>query len=758
VFPPSTLFVDGGNLRQALSLGDHLMATGRTMLMTATPDVHDTRASSGESPSLKGSGQLVTLVEETSFCLSAAGGDIEAGSAHGLFFLDTRFLSSLVLRVNGSPVESLAVANEGPFAATFFGRVGRPLGPPRSEGSVIVFRRRHIGRGLVERIELRNHGPEPMVVVVELAVETDFADLFSVKERRAGRHHPGQWACTDRELCITGSGDHEDRSVTITFSEPGEIGPGQARWEVELPSQGSWEVCLEVVASINGEEIEPRYRCGEPTESSAPVRRLSEWQAAMPVIATDSALLETALTRASEDLGALRIVDPDHPDDVIIAAGAPWYMTVFGRDSLITAYMSLIVDPDVALGVLRTLARLQGTRFDPDTEEEPGRILHEIRFHDRPSWSLGDGTIYYGTADATPLFVLLLGELRRWGLAPDAVEELLPHADRALEWIENWGDRDGDGYVEYHRHTDKGLQNQGWKDSWDAIRFSDGTFAEGPIAMCEVQAYVYAAYLARAYFADEHDEAELAVRFREKAANLKAAFNRDFWLADKGYVAMALDGDKRPVDALSSNMGHCLMTGILDEDKAAMVADHLLSPELFSGWGVRTLATSMSAYNPVSYHNGSVWPHDNAIIVAGLVRYGFTGHAHRIVEALLEVSELQDGRLPELFSGVDRSELSVPAPYPTSCVPQAWAAASPFLFLRSLLRFDPWMGRRRLWVAPELPPSIRQLVVSRIPLGERLVTVSCVDNRVEVTGVGDDVEVEVHPRSALTASIDPNGR
>jgi glycogen debranching enzyme len=724
--------------------------------MTATSDAHDNRVFHGESPSLTGSGQPVTLVEETSFCLSAAGGDIEPGSPHGLFFLDTRFLSTLVLRVDGRPIESLAVANDVPFSATFFGRVHIDRGSTRSESSLIMFRRRHIGRGLVEQIELRNCGPDPLEVTVELDVDTDFADLFAVKERRVTRTFPGQWTCNDRELHISGAGDREDRSVTIRFSQPGEVVPGRARWHVELPAQGSWDVCVEVVAVLDDGEIEPQYRCGEAVELSAPLRRLSEWQAAMPVIATDSAPLEMAITRASEDLGALRIVDPDHPDDVIIAAGAPWYMTVFGRDSLITAYMALIIDPAIALGVLRTLARLQGSGFDPETEEEPGRILHEIRFHDRPSWSLGDGTIYYGTVDATPLFVVLLGELRRWGLARDAVEDLLPHVDRALEWIERWGDRDGDGYVEYQRQTDSGLENQGWKDSWDAIRFADGRFAEGPIALCEVQGYVYAAYLARAYFADEHDEHDVAAHYRQKAADLKAAFNRDFWLEDEGYVALALDGEKRPVDALASNMGHCLTTGILDEDKAARVADLLLSPELFSGWGVRTLATSMAAYNPVSYHNGSIWPHDNALIVAGLVRYGFTSHAHRIIEALLEVSELSGGRLPELFAGVDRSELSVPAPYPTSCVPQAWAAASPLLFLRSLLRLDPWMVRRKLWVAPELPASINRLTVSRIPLGDRLVSVSYVDRRLRVSGVGDDVAVDIRPRSALTASIEPD--
>jgi glycogen debranching enzyme len=708
----------------------------------------------GESPTLAGARPLVTLVEETSFCLSDGGGDILPGAAHGLFFLDTRFLSALVLRIDGERVESLAVADELPFAATFFGRVKRPVGGGREESTLVVFRRRHIGRGLIEKVEVRNYGRAPATVTVELDVDADFADLFAVKEGRTSPIHPGRWSSEDHVLRITGADRHADRGVAVAFSRPGEVTPGRARWTAELPPHGVWDVCVEVVASLNDEEIEPRHRCGQPVETAQPQRRLHAWQAAMPVISSDSPALEEAVRRAGEDLGALRIEDPAHPDDVIIAAGAPWYMTVFGRDSLLTAYMALLVDPSVALGVLRTLARLQGSRFDPETEEEPGRILHEVRFHDRPSWSLGDGTIYYGTVDATPLFVMLLGELRRWGLERDAVEELLPHADRALEWIERWGDRDGDGYVEYDRRTDRGLENQGWKDSWDAIRFADGPLAERPIALCEVQGYVYAAYLARAYFADEHGETDLAGHYRDKAAKLKQAFNRDFWLADKGYVAIALDGSKRPVDALSSNMGHCLWTGILDPDKSAAVADKLLAPELFSGWGVRTLATSMAAYNPVSYHNGSVWPHDNALIAAGLMRYGFTDHAHRIIRALLDVSALQDGRLPELFSGVDRSELPVPAPYPASCQPQAWAAAAPLLFLRSLLRFDPWMVRRKLWVAPQLPSWITRLAVSGIPLEDDRVAVACHEREVRVSGVSAGIEVETNPRHPLTASLD----
>ena len=374
----------------------------------------------------------------------------------------------------------------------------------------------------------------------------------------------------------------------------------------------------------------------------------------VPHVVTEHDGLRTVVAQSAEDLGALRIFDPEFPERVVVAAGAPWFMTVFGRDSLLTAWSALIVDPDLALGVLQTLARFQGKDIDPAHEEEPGRILHEMRFGDAPSLSLGGGSIYYGTADATPLFVMLLGELRRWGIGGEHVEELMPNADRAMEWIEDFGDIDGDGYVEYHRTTDRGLANQGWKDSWDGVRYADGRIAQAPIALCEVQGYVYAAYLARAHFAFEAGQSAQCDRYRAKAAALKVAFNRDFWLEDRQWFAIGLDRDKAPIDSLTSNMGHCLWTGIVDDDKAQAVARHLLSDEMFSGWGIRTLAASMGGYNPVSYHCGSVWPHDTAIVAAGLARYGFEEGAQRLVLSLIDAAMAQGGRLPELFSGLER--------------------------------------------------------------------------------------------------------
>jgi glycogen debranching enzyme len=426
-------------------------------------------------------------------------------------------------------------------------------------------------------------------------------------------------------------------------------------------------------------------------------------------------------------------------------------MTVFGRDSLLTAWMALLFDPDLALGVLQTLARFQGEDVDPVHEEQPGRILHEMRFGDAPSLSLGGGHIYYGSVDATPLFVMLLGELRRWGLSTDQVDDLLPNADRALAWIEEFGDADGDGYVEYHRATDRGLANQGWKDSWDGIRYADGRVAQAPIALCEVQAYTYGAYLARAHFAYEAGDAATFDRYRAKATALKRAFNRDFWLEEQGWYAIGLDADKRPIDSLASNVGHCLWSGIVDEDRAPVVARRLLAPEMFSGWGIRTLASTMGGYNPVSYHCGSVWPHDTAVVAAGLSRYGFAEAAQRLVVALLDAAVAQGGRLPELFSGLSRDTVGVPVAYPTSCSPQAWAAASPLLCLRTMLRFDPWVPYGKSWLAPMIPHQIGSLRVLGIPLAGSRVDVEVDDGRVRVSGLPEGIELVEEPRRPQTA-------
>jgi glycogen debranching enzyme len=750
---------------------------------------------SGKVADIGGAAGSVTLVDESTFAISDQSGDMVPGSAHGLFVRDTRVLSRLELRIDGRRLESLAAITPDPFTATFVSR-GYPHAG-QSDSTLMVFRSRYVGQGMREDVQIRNFGSEPSACLVEAFIDADFADLFAVKEGRAGEDPDADITRTVEDGCLVISyrRGSTSRGVQLRFTTdvgdgavghgalsaaPGSAGPTPAATdpgsdrpapfevvapqmsgfhisedhvslEVVVAARGTWTGCVEVVPVIDSSRIIPRYRCGQPVERAMPSERLAQWRQRVPNVTTDHQGLAGMVARSAEDLGALRIFDPDFPERMVVAAGAPWFMTVFGRDSLLTSWSALLVDPDLALGVLQTLARFQGKDVVPLHEEQPGRILHEMRFGEAATLSLGGGSIYYGTADATPLFVMLLGELRRWGLGRESVEELLPNADRALEWIEGFGDADGDGYVEYHRATDRGLVNQGWKDSWDGIRYADGRIAQAPIALCEVQAYVYGAYLARAHFAFEANDTKLYERYRKKAADLKAAFNRDFWLEDRGWFAVGLDADKRPIDSLTSNIGHCLWTGIVDEDKAHEVARHLLGPEMFSGWGVRTLASSMGGYNPVSYHCGSVWPHDTAIVASGLARYGFEEGAQRLVMSLIDAGVAQGGRLPELYSGIDRAELPMPVSYPTSCSPQAWAAASPLLCLRTLLRFEPWVPYGKTWLAPMLPPEIGSLRVEGIPLAGARVDVEVVDGSVTVEGLPEGIELIQRPRHPVTA-------
>ncbi len=701
----------------------------------------------GQPAALDASGGVVTLVDESTFSISGRGGDITPGGAQGLFVRDTRILSRLELLVNGARPETLSAATDAPFSTIFVSRCAPRAG--HADSTLMVIRSRYVGQGMREDVVLRNFGDEPSFCEVELLVDADFADLFAVKEGRAGTDDGGETTRSVRDSTLSFAyrrgGLHRGCELHFTPT-PTKAADDLVRFEVIVPARGEWRGCVEVHPVIEATVIEPRYRCGQPVDKATPAERLAKWRRQVPQVETDHVALQGAVVRSAEDLGALRIFDPDFPERVVVAAGAPWFMTVFGRDSLLTSWMALIVDPDLALGVLQTLARFQGRDIDPRSEEQPGRILHEMRFGDAPSLSLGGGHIYYGSADATPLFVMLLGELRRWGLAREAVDELMPNAERALAWIEAFGDADGDGYVEYRRATDRGLANQGWKDSWDGIRYQDGTVAEAPIALCEVQAYVYGAYLARAHFAREAGDEATFERYSSKAGRLKADFNRDFWLEDRGWYAVGLDADKRPIDSLTSNIGHCLWTGIVDQDKAARIADHLLSPELFSGWGVRTLATSMGGYNPISYHCGSVWPHDTAIVAAGLARYGFHRHAERLVMGLLDASLSMGGRLPELFSGLERSEFPAPVGYPTSCSPQAWAAASPLLCLRILLHLDPWVPYGKTWLAPSLPEGMQRLRVEGIPLAGARVTVDVEGDDVDVRGLPPGLELVTEPR------------
>ncbi|WP_307433304.1 amylo-alpha-1,6-glucosidase [Pseudarthrobacter defluvii] len=478
----------------------------------------------------------------------------------------------------------------------------------------------------------------------------------------------------------------------------------------------------------------------------------------MPTANLRNEAVEKVIRRSQEDLGSLRIFNPDHPDRAVVAAGAPWFMALFGRDSLLASFMSLLLDPSLAKGTLLTLADYQGTKVEAASEEEPGRILHEVRLGATAELALGGSGVYYGTVDATPLFVVVLAELSRWGLDDAAMRQLLPAADRAIRWMEEYGDRDGDGFIEYQRKTEKGLRNQGWKDSVDGINFADGTLAEPPIALCEVQGYAYAAYIGRALLATAIGDPQTADICVAKASRLKQAFNDQFWLADRGYFAIALDKDKKPVDALASNMAHCLWAGIIDDDKAGQVAGHLMSPEMFTGWGIRTLASSMGAYNPASYHNGSVWPHDTAIAAAGLMRHGFVDEARKVAYSLLEAADHFDGRLPELFCGLDRSKYPEPVPYPASCSPQAWASAAPVHLIRTLLRFDPGLPWNEVWLAPTLPPHNTRFHFDNVPFsGDGRLSIHIDGASVSVSGLPKHIRLRQEPRPPLSELLNLGG-
>ncbi|MDX6226286.1 MAG: hypothetical protein QOE64_2662 [Frankiales bacterium] len=691
---------------------------------------------SGEPVSLEQPGGLVTIVEGSSFCLSGRAGDIRPGGADGLFVLDTRVVSGWRLSLDARPLEPLSVSITEPYAATFVSRLAPEAG---QESTLLVVRRRWVGSGMREDIELHNYSDVPLAHAVQLRVESDFADLFAVKAGRADPAADVMLHETALDASAVRSGVRRDVHMTQRCGAPGLADGKGLSWDVVVPARGVWSVCLEVTMAVDGQDVELQHCCGELPTASRPSKRLAGLRREAPQLHLGDPRLAAALERAVDDVGSLIIEDPRHPGSPVVAAGAPWFMALFGRDSLLTSYMSLLVDPSLAVGVLQTLARLQGASENAATEEQPGRILHEVRFSSNAAVDLDDGHIYYGTADATPLFVMMVGELSRWGGSRSVIDALLPHVDRAIEWIETFGDPDGDGYVEYERLTPDGLANQGWKDSWDGINSADGTLARAPVALAEVQGYVYAGYLARAELADQRADLPTATRCRAKAERLKAAFNRDFWIDARGWYALALDADKRHVDALASNVGHCLWTGIVDESRAGAVAERLLSPEMSSGWGLRTLSTQMARYNPLSYHNGSVWPHDTAIAAAGLMRYGFVDESRRLIEGLLDASCANAGRLPELYAGLDRSELPVPVAYPTSCSPQAWSSAAPLLLLRTLLRLDPRLDQGVVRIDPVAEGAFADDV--SLSLGGGRVRIRRGAGALEVSGLPRGVEL-----------------
>ena len=530
--------------------------------------------SSGELPPGQGAAcSPITLIEGSTFCISEPGGDIVPDRSQGLFVRDTRMLSRWELTVDGIEPQPLSVQHAEPYAASFVGRM-----PPRAgkaDSTLLVIRRRYVGDGMREDITLRNTSARSRRFQVTLTAEADFADLFEVKGRSKPRA-AASTALADSGLVIT-SGRRERRQELRIIGDhsPSVTESGALAWRLSVPGHSERTVTVEAVPVDDGVAMQLRHPRGHAVERTLPAKRLRKWRQRGPQVRTPDRNLAEVLGRSVEDLGALRIFDPEHPRWPVVAAGAPWFMALFGRDSLLTAWMLLPWDPGLALGTLRTLAAWQGSDFDAASEEEPGKILHEVRFGPAASFALGGRSAYYGSADATPLFVMLLGELQRWGGKDNAIAALLPHADRALEWIETYGDADGDGFVEYSpqdqsRTGQPGLEGLLGRRSTSPTAPSPSRRSRWP--RCRPTATRPTAPGRSSPGTPVTSVG--ATRWRKKAKQLKRDFNERFWLPDKGWYAVGLDGDKRPIDSLTSNIGHCLWTGIADKDKASAVARH----------------------------------------------------------------------------------------------------------------------------------------------------------------------------------------
>jgi glycogen debranching enzyme len=660
----------------------------------------------------------VKILEGNTFVVSDERGDIEASRTDptGLFSFDTRFLSTWVLTINGERLTPLSVDDLEYFETRFFLVPG--TGTVYVDAKLSVIRQRSVGNGFHEELSILNHDDKPVELIVRLEAKCDFADLFEVKDALKKK---GAYATRlqDRRLVLSYQREAFSRSTAISSSQPCTLDEHGLTFQVELGPHGSWKTGLDVVTAVlgasDGGEEGPSlaWQARRPPTNMA--RNLARWLDAAPQLECDWDPLKTTYRRSLIDLAALRFSPISAGRHSLPAAGLPWFMTMFGRDSILTSMQALPFSQELAATTLRELGLRQGTRVDDFRDEDPGRILHEMRYGELTAFEERPHSPYYGCADATPLFVVLLDEYERWTGDTRLVRELELEARAALRWIDEYADLQGNGYVAYQRRNrETGLENQCWKDSWDSISYRDGTLPGFPRATCELQGYAYdaklrGARLARLVWRDPG----FAETLERQAADLKRRFNRDFWVEDGGYFAIALDADGRRVDSLTSNNGHLLWSGIVDKTKAKAVVQQLMSERLFSGWGVRTLAVGEGRYNPIGYHVGTIWPFDNSFIAWGLRRYGFKAEAAQVAAGILEAAEFFEGRLPEAFGGYPRSMTKYPVQYPTACSPQAWSTGAPLLLLRTMLGLEP-VGEHLL-VDPALPSTIGHLELLDIP-------------------------------------------
>jgi glycogen debranching enzyme len=705
-------------------------------------------------------GSVQVLKQGNLYLLTDPFGDVHPDTRGlGLYDGDTRRLSCAIVRVNGERPVLLQASAGGNWRGTIQmtnprierdqrDKVRPPDGELASQKLGVARTRTLSGSELEERIRVVNYAEVEVTVTIELELAADAADIFEVRgwgRPERGRHLPIALR-PDRVTFRYDGLDEVRRSTHLAFSEPataiapvdadvaGSANAGWVRlaWEWRLGSGQARELSWVVWTSQHptgpgrdgtlGESPERLFPPVPRVDADGVAASYHAWGRSLAAIRTDNELFNLALDRSAGDLRLL-LNDGPGPGDRYLAAGVPWFTTLFGRDSIIASFQALVIRPQLAIETLEVLASLQAEHDDPERDAEPGKIPHELRTGEMARSGELPHRPYYGTVDATPLWLILLGATWDWTGDRALIDRLWPHALRALEWMDRHGDIDGDGFLEYRRRTPSGLLNQGWKDSHDAIRDRNGRLAEGPIALVEVQGYAFDARRRMARLARVRGDDDLADRLEQQAERLRNRFEDAFWSEEQGYYAMGLDGDKRRLDAIGSNPGHCLWSGIVSPDRAQLVVDRLMSPDMFSGWGIRTYASGQPGYNPIGYHTGTVWPHDVALIAAGFKRYGHHDEANLLVERIFQASQhFPDFRLPELFCGFDRDSSPEPVPYPVACSPQAWAAGSLFLFAETMLGLRPHAHRGELELRrPELPEWLAKVTVTNLRVGDETV-------------------------------------
>jgi glycogen debranching enzyme len=662
----------------------------------------------------------LALVDGTTYFLSSESGDIEAKGAEGFFHADMRHLSTWCLLVADEPLHVLASSCVDYYSARVVGTLTNAA--DGTAPAVSVARDRFVADGVHEDLSIQNNSERSCKLKVELRFGSDFADILECKSEPKKRGTISADVDADaRSVTLIYARGGYRRATRIAFSSDCDVRNDRAVFRLALEPRERWQTCIDVTPVVDEVSRAPRQRCGSFGRDKPKVPLdVDEWLDAAPALQTSHDALAHVYRRSLVDLASLRFRPLDGLGFSLPAGGLPWFMALFGRDSLVTSYETLPFQPLLARTTLEALARLQAREDDAFRDAEPGKILHELRFGELAT--LGDMPHgpYYGSHGSTPLFLIVLDEYERWTGDRDLVASLEPAARAALDWLENYGDLDGDGYLEYRKRSPRGLDNQGWKESGNAVCFADGRPAEPPIATCDLQGLAYDARRRTARLARDvwRDEA-LARRLEGDADRLRERFNRDFWIAGRQHFAFALDGGKRHVDSLTSNVGQLLQTGIVADERASAVVERLLAEDMFTGFGVRTMSAGDAAYNPIEYHNGTVWPHDTALIAEGMRLYGFREEASRLVLALIDAAVAFDHRLPEVFAGIARDGAALPVRYPAASCPQAWAAGSVLLGLRTLLGLDVVEGRLR--TDPHVPRELGALALRGVYVrGRRL--------------------------------------